>query len=448
MVGGGIAGLTAAWQLRDLDTVVLEAEERVGGRVKSFDRSPYWISVGAHMFPGEGSFLWGLLQELGLEAVQIGGSLLGIAQAGRVVVGGRAETFPLRLPLSPAARISLARTGLRLRRDAARYNALARRAPGETDSDVRRRLLAFHDDASWSAYLGPLHPQVEAIYRTTANRLTAEPDEIAAGCMIGLFAHVWSGGGVVLGYNLRSGPSSLPDALAQTLGDAVLTGARVGRVSRGPEGVRVTYSRDGVDAEVQARCAIVTVPAPQARAIVADLPAETDTALAAIRYGPFLVCGVLTGETGPAPWDDVYSLLTVEAPFTMLFNHANALRSPGRPREPGGALMLYAGADSARTLFDRSDEDVETIVADELRRLYPEARGVVREVIVQRWEHAIPFAAPGRAKVQPALERGVDDMIFFAGDYVGEWTHMESAAVTGAEAAAAVRAQLAIHSAV
>ena len=41
VVGGGIAGLTAAWQLRDLDTVVLEAEERVGGRVKSFDRSPY-----------------------------------------------------------------------------------------------------------------------------------------------------------------------------------------------------------------------------------------------------------------------------------------------------------------------------------------------------------------------------------------------------------------------
>jgi hypothetical protein len=30
--------------------------------------------------------------------------------------------------------------------------------------------------------------------------------------------------------------------------------------------------------------------------------------------------------------------------------------------------------------------------------------------------------------VQAALERGVDDMIVFAGDNVGEWTHMESAA--------------------
>jgi oxygen-dependent protoporphyrinogen oxidase len=443
VVGGGVAGLTAAWQLRDFDTLVLEAEERVGGRIKSFDRGPYWISVGAHMFPGEGSFLWGLLQELGLQAARIRGSLLGIAQGGRIVVGGRAETFPLRLPLSPAARLSLARTGLRLRRDAARYNALARRAPGETDSDVRCRLLAFHDESSWAAYLGPLHPQAEAIFRATANRLTAEPDEIAAGCMIGLFAHVWSAGGVILGYNLSSGPSSLPEALARGLGDAVLTGARVDRVSRGPEGVRVTYVRDGVGAEVQARCAIVTVPAPHARALVADLPAETAAALDEIRYGPFLVCGVLTGETGPMPWDDVYSLLTVDAPFTMLFNHANALRSPEQRREPGGALMLYAGARGAQRLFDRSDEDLETVLADELRRLYPEARGIVREVIVQRWEHAIPFASPGRSRVQAALERGVGGTIFFAGDYVGEWTHMESAALTAAEAAAAARARVA-----
>ena len=63
-------------------------------------------------------------------------------------------------------------------------------------------------------------------------------------------------------------------------------------------------------------------------------------------------------------------------------------------------------------------------------------------MIVQRWERAIPFAAPGRSRVQAALERGVDDLVFFAGDYVGEWTHMEAAVVTAGEAAAAARARV------
>jgi hypothetical protein len=82
-------------------------------------------------------------------------------------------------------------------------------------------------------------------------------------------------------------------------------------------------------------------------------------------------------------------------------------------------------------------------IVDDLYDLYPKARGAVREVIVQRWEHAIPFAAPGRARVQGALEQGVDGAIFFAGDYVGEWTHLESAAVTAVEAAARARAAVA-----
>jgi len=443
VVGGGIAGLTAAWQLRDLDTILLEAERRAGGRIKSVERGPHWISVGAHMFPGEGSFLWGLLDELELEPARIRGSLLGIAYRGRVVTGGRAETFPVRLPLSTAARISFVRAGLRIRRDAARYNELARRAEGETDSDVRRRLLGFLDDRSWAEYLGPVHPQVEEIFRATANRLTAEPEEVAAGCMVALFAHVWTTGGVVLGYNLRSGPSSLPEELARRLAERLVTDARVTEVARESEGVRVCFRHGGQEEEVRARCAIVAAPAPVAREIVADLPAETAAALDAIVYGPFVVGGILTGETGAMPWDDIYSVLTVDASFNMLFNHANALREPGGPREPGGALMVYGGAGRARRLVEKTDAEIEAIIAADLSELYPEAKGIVREVIVQRWEHAIPFAAPGRARVQAALERGVDGTIFFAGDYLGEWTHMESAALTAVEAAAAARARVA-----
>jgi oxygen-dependent protoporphyrinogen oxidase len=430
IVGAGIAGLTAAWQLRDLDVVVLEADDRVGGRIKSFDRGPRWVSVGAHMFPGEGSVVWRLLRELELEPARIPGSLLGIAYRGRVVTGGRAESFPLRLPLAPAARASFVRAGLRIRRDAARYNELSRRGAGETESDVRRRLLGFLDDRTWAEYVGTVHPQVEEIFRATANRMTAEPDEVAAGCMIALFAHVWTTGGVVLGYNLPHGPSALPRELTRRLGERVVTGARVTEVARDSRGVRVRYGDD----EVRARCALVATPAPVARAIVADLPGETAAALDKIVYGSFVVGGILVDDARPLPWDDVYSVLTVEKSFNMLFNHAGA----------GGGLMVYGGAGRAQRLLEKSDDEIAETFTRDLYDLYPDASGAVREVIVQRWERAIPFATPGRSRVQAALERGIDDTIFFAGDYVGEWTHMESAALTALEAAAAVRERVAV----
>jgi oxygen-dependent protoporphyrinogen oxidase len=442
IVGAGIAGLTAAVKLQDLDVLVLEAEDRVGGRIKSQQRGAYWVSVGAHMFPEPDSIVGRLVQEFGLETLPINGSLMGLAYRGTMLKGGRTELYPFRLPMSAAGRVSFMRAGLKLRRDAAKYNRLALRGPGESDADVRARLLAFRGDRSFADYLGPLHPDAEALFHAIVNRLTAEPEEIAAGCVIALFAHVWSEGGVVLGRNLEGGASRLAEVMAASLGERVRTGAAVQQVTQEDGSVRVRYVRgDGQEEEVSARFAILTVPAYVARRLVAKLPEETAQALDAVVYGPFVVGGIVTSENRPMPWDDLYSVLVVGKCFNMLFNHANVLRSPGAPREPGGTLMVYGGGNLARRLMEKSDDEIREAIVSDLYDLYPEATGVVEEVVVQRWDGAIPFAAPGRHLVQPALERGVGN-VFFAGDYVGEWTHMESAAITAVEAVANVRKRL------
>jgi protoporphyrinogen/coproporphyrinogen III oxidase len=442
IVGAGIAGLTAAVKLQDLDILVLESENRVGGRIKSEQRGAYWVSVGAHMFPEPDSIVGRLVQEFGLETLTINGSLMGLSYRGTILKGGRTELYPFRLPMSAAGRLSFMRAGLKLRRDAARYNRLAVRGPGETDADVRARLLAFRGDQSFADYLGPLHPDAEALFHAVVNRLTAEPEEITAGCVIALFAHVWSEGGVVLGRNLQGGASRLPEVMAARLGDRVVTGATVRQITQQNGSVRVRFERgDGAEEEVTARSAILTVPAYVARSLLTELPEETAHALDAMVYGPFVVGGIVTAETGPMPWDDLYSVLVVGKCFNMLFNHSNVLRSPGAPREPGGTLMVYGGGNLARRLFEKSDDEIRETIVSDLYDVYPDSTGVVEEVIVQRWDRAIPFAAPGRHLVQPTLERGVGN-VFFAGDYVGEWTHMESAAITAVEAVANVRRQL------
>ena len=100
VVGAGIAGLAAAWILRDRDVLVLEAEDRVGGRMKSEPRGDYWLSVGAHMFPGPGSVIAGLVERDGARDASLRGSLLGMAYRDKIVARRRAESYPFRLPMS------------------------------------------------------------------------------------------------------------------------------------------------------------------------------------------------------------------------------------------------------------------------------------------------------------------------------------------------------------
>ena len=55
------------------------------------------------------------MAEMGLETRRIPGNRMGLAFRGQVVASGRPETYPFRLPLSWAARLSFVRAGLRLR---------------------------------------------------------------------------------------------------------------------------------------------------------------------------------------------------------------------------------------------------------------------------------------------------------------------------------------------
>ena len=110
VVGGGIAGLAAAWVLRNRDVVVLEGSGRLGGRIRSEPRGPYWMNLGAHVFSGPGSATGRLVADVGVESVPVPGHLVALELNGRLLVGGRPELYPLRLPLrAPSASRSRAR---------------------------------------------------------------------------------------------------------------------------------------------------------------------------------------------------------------------------------------------------------------------------------------------------------------------------------------------------
>jgi oxygen-dependent protoporphyrinogen oxidase len=430
VVGGGIAGLAAAWALRDRDVLLLEASDRLGGRIRSEARDGYWLNFGAHVLAGRGTASGRLIEALGVDARPVPGRLAAVSLNGKLVSSGPVELFPLRLPLTVGDRLALVRAGLKLRLAVRRYAAVARERPGEDASERQQRMLEFMDDRSFTQFMGPLPRDVDALFRCTLTRSSGEPEQLAAGYGVGYFHLVWNRG-EGLSANVVGGSSMLTEALARELGDRARTDASVKRVTPVDGGV-VVQSAVG---EVRARAAIVATPAYVARAIVDGLPTETAGALDAIPYGPYVVGSFLTSERGPAPWDDLYALATPKRSFGMLFNTANVLRAGAR--DPGGSLMVYAAANLARALDGVSDGDVAERFRADLLDVFPALDGAIAETKIVRWDRGLPHPTVGRSRLQAALTRDLSP-IYLAGDYLGSW-YTETAAQTAEAAAASAR---------
>ncbi|HEU0336218.1 MAG TPA: NAD(P)/FAD-dependent oxidoreductase [Gaiellaceae bacterium] len=435
VVGGGVAGLTAAWELRDRDVLLLEADERVGGRIRSERRGDYWLNFGAHVFGGPTSATGRLLSALGVDARPVPGRLAAVSLNGKVVSSGPVESFPLRLPLRLGDRLALVRAGVKLRLAVRRYAAVAAPREGESAAERQLRLLEFLDDRSFATFAGRLPADVDALFRCTLTRSSGEPEDLAAGYGVGYFHLVWNRDSG-LSRNLVGGSSTLVDALAAALGERVRTGCRITSVERSGEGARVRWVDGGGEHELDCRAVVVATPAYATRELVRGLPADTAAALEAIPYGPYVVGAFQTSERGPMPWDDIYALATPKRSFGMLFNTANVLRA-GEPRRPGGSLMVYAAADLARRLAGLDDDEVAERFLADLHDLYPETRGIVAETVIRRWPRGLPYPRPGRSLLQPALTPSLAP-VFLAGDYLGTW-YTETAVQTGAAAAAAAR---------
>lgn len=427
VVGGGIAGMSAAWRLRHSDVLVLEGSNRIGGRLRSERRGQYWLNWGGHVFAGEGSFADKLLREVGVDALNLQGSFSALAYKGKVL-NGNVNLYPFMVPISWGARMEIARAGLKVMSAVRKYAKVCKPRPGEDYRVRQQRIYDFMADQTFSEFTGALGEEADGFFRPTVSRSSGDPEEISAGAGVGYFLLVWDKG-AGLARNIVGGAATLPQAVADKLGDKVRLGAEVIEVVQHADHVEVTWMQDGKEVTEKARYVVMTTPATITHRVTKNLDPIVHDALGKIQYGHYVSAAFLTNESGRRPWDDVYAYCTPKRSFNIFFNQSNLVRTMESERQPGSSFMVFSPASLARQLIDLPEEKVLEIYRKDIEDIFPGWGATVVEQSVQKFHNGLAYCFPGRNKLQPALMRA-PNRVYLAGDYLGSW-YTETAIQTG-----------------
>lgn len=361
VVGGGLAGLSAARVIADagLTTVVLEARDRVGGRTLNRRIGDGIFDMGGQFVSPDQENVRRLVKEFNLQLVPM-------YREGRKIqdLAGDVSTYSLPVPMPPFWKpfpfanllalgammipLEITRMGIPLDRPWLAPNALK----WDSLSVEAWRQGKFVTTAAARGVLDP-------ILRTGLGVDAAETS------MLNLLFFIQSSGGLLgsnkaLTYRFAYGSHEMSIRLAEVLGDRVVLRAPVRAIDQHGDGVAVTS-----DAGVwEGRYAIVTLPVPLS---------------GRIRYTPNLP-GIREGLTQHMPMaSEVKIFATYDRPFWRDKGFSGEVVTDGGPvsvvfdnTTPNGqaALLGLIGGSKAHTWGTRPSAERKQAVLDQLARYF------------------------------------------------------------------------------
>lgn len=438
IVGGGLAGLSAAWECRDTNFLVLEADSRVGGRIKSEKRGEYWLNVGGHVFSGPGSETQRLADEVGVEIRAIDGHLAGLAMNGALLTNGAVEFYPFRIPMSFKDRVQLFKSGIKVRLAVLYYSRISKKRNGESYWDLQDRIYNYKNDRTFADFVGKTSGDAMAMFAATVTRSGGRVDEVAAGTGVGYFKIVWDKS-PSLGNSIWGGASVFPETIAAKLGDRVKLNSPVSEVVINDDHVSITYSDSSGQHTVQAKQVVMASRATNTYKSLKNAPADLMEALSKVKYAPYVAGAFLTNED-KAVWDNSYGIASPKRSFTIFTNQTSVIRSSEKTRAKGSSLFVFTATDWAEKLLEADENTILETYYKDLNEIFPGFSDTVVEHEIMKWHEGQTFNFPGRAKLQPIFTRD-NGRIHLAGDFMGTF-YTETAITTGRLAGQGVLAKL------
>jgi len=431
VVGGGVAGLTAAHDLRRSGqrVLVLEGGEQIGGRVRSVAVNGHVVEAGAAFVTPFYASTLRLMDELG-----VSGRLCEYNQGTYVVRDGTLR------PILPGSKLLAgsavgASAKLRLCRFAgglaARWRALDIADLARADHLDMMSCADFLRRRAGSENLEYLFgPLLRGMLYWDAET-TSYPVLLAI-----LKAHATAGAS----RRMRGGLARFPQALAT--GVEVRTGTTVRRIRRETSGdfSIEADTGDGITT-YRAPAVVCATTAGEAATILPDLPEPALAYLRSISYGRTAVLTFAVRAASAAFPDGSVLFPAAEAPEIAAVN-AYLRLAPADGADEERLVHVYLSGEG----FDRHAGRPDDILAEAVVGRLREALGPVDWLRgaelrnVQRWERALPRFDVGHVRrtreftdAQPALPG-----LAFAGDYLGG-PYLDGAVRSGLAAARQLR---------
>ena len=457
VVGGGLAGITAALRCADAGHSVQLFESRpwLGGLTSSFNRGGLWVDNGQHVFLRCCEHYLALLRRLGMrDAVHLQPRLdIAVSGGGRT---GRLSRSPLPAPLhlgwsllrypwlSPAARMRFT------------WAALALRAVDTTDPRT--------DTTSFGAWLrahGQHRDAIDSLWDLVGiATLNARADDVS----LALAATVFQIGLLTDSDAADIGWSRIP--LRQLHGDAGLValsdaGVRVSMRTK-VTGIRpcgTAWTVGTAPGDVAADAMICAVPHTAAQALLpaaaVDLPPNWAAALGSspivnihvvydrrVLHEP-MRAGVGTEVQWIFDRTAAAGLTSGQQQAGHTASPADALHTAPPAPMPAGAQYVAVSVSAADAFVDTPTAELRQRFLPAVEQMLPAARGArVLDFFVTRERHATFRPAPGSARLRPPTHTTLPGLAL-----AGAWTStgwpatMEGAVRSGENAAAEIISQ-------
>lgn len=424
VIGAGISGLSVAYRLRErkpeVEVTVLEQEQRPGGTAWTLRENGFQLEMGPNGFLDNKATTIQLARDLGL-----GERLLAASDAAGksrfLLVGGQLKPLPggfasfLRSDLlSWRAKVGLLlerfRAASRDKRDES-IDDFARRRAGDEVAELFADALVtgiFAGDPRLLS-LPACFPRIAALERDFGSVLrgigkTARQRRREARAR----GEAYQRGGRM--WSFREGTRLLVEALAEQLSCPPKYGVSVRKIEKVAEPARPHWLVHGEGKERwQADAVVLTCPAYQQAALVADLDATLAGEIAAIPYNRIAVVGIgYRREDVPGSLEGFGFIAAQKSRRDLLGVQWCSSIFP--ERAPDGAVLLRAlcGGWHRADVVGWNDERLLAAVRAELRLAQNISAAPIYQKII-RWDRAIPQYHVGHldrlARIDECLSR-------------------------------------------